>query len=86
MNFLWGLVRGPKLTAPHSEWGFVGDLPDLANGGLHLPYTWSSCALPGHGPHLPPRTFSDCKAATWGGSMDGCLSAPKEIVMKLQVN
>ena len=29
--------RGPKLAASYFEWALLGNLPDLSNGGLHLP-------------------------------------------------
>ena len=69
------------VSASYFEWAFVGNTPNLSNGGLHLPYAEAELYQ-----FEPPHASSGCKAAALGDSMDGCLSGPKKIVMKLHVS
>ena len=69
------------VSASYSERAFTGKRPDLAEGGLRLPY--GKGGLHSFG---PPRTVSACKAAILEDDMDGCLSNAEWIIAKLHVN
>ena len=55
--------------------------PYLSNGGLHFPF-----AADGVCRFEPHQTFSAGMTVTLGDRKDGCLSGPKKIIVKLQVN
>ena len=73
-------VRRPMSSASLFGWAFVNWRPNLSNGGFHLPYTEDGLYQ-----FDPPRTFSACKVVTMGDTLDGRLSGPNKIVMKLHV-
>ena len=72
-------VRGPAALASFLE--IIKKAPDLANGGSHLPDTEAGLY------HFePPLSFLAGNAVTQGDSAEGCLTEPRKIAMKLQVN
>ena len=74
-------VRGPAVSASHFGRAFFRKIPNMPNGGLHLPYTEDGLYQ-----FDPPRTFSACNAGSLGDSMDGCLPDPNRSVMKFRAN
>ena len=74
-------VRGLAVSLSYFEWSFANRRLKLPNGGLRWLYTEDGLFQ-----FDPPRMSSACEAATLGDESDGCLSGPKKIVMKLQVN
>ena len=73
--------RGPHVAASYFEWSFVEELPDLSDGGLHLPIVESGLIR-----FSPPREFSACTAVTLGDAQGDGISDPKKISMKLHAN
>ena len=73
--------KGPPSSDPYFEWAFTMKRPSLPDGGLHLPHS-----VDGLYRFEPPNTFSACKAVTLVDAMDGRLSDPGAVIMKLQVN
>ena len=53
------LGRRPHVAASYFEWSFVEELPDLTDGGLHLPLVGSGLFR-----FSPPSEFSACTAVT----------------------
>ena len=73
--------RGPNSAASHLEWTLLEGLPDLSNGGPHVP-----CTDDGLLRFDPPKDFSACTDVTLGGACDGSTSDPRKASMKLRAN
>ena len=73
--------EGPTFSASYFQWASANRRPDLSDGSLRLLYEEDGLY---HFEH--PHTFSACKAGTFRGATDGCLSGPKESITKLHLN
>ena len=75
------LGRRPHVAASYFDWSFVEELPDLSDGGLHLPLVGSGLIR-----FSPPREFSACTAVALGDAQDDGISDPQKISLKLHAN